>query len=609
MNSVNNNSPTPKAYFIVDYPESFMNKFKYGEDTLVNRHITWIKTQEGYSKIGTEALFALELFVLSLSLIGIPLVCKMVDQANRVEKQQKVEAFYQMAATKTAPTDDDAGLPLKSKTHTSNYTHDFVIKDEVIWFKRKNDEKAQWAPLYFDGYDAGEIREIPVEIDSDGANLIVLDQNHCVHYKKIIREARGEVDILQRGKKAKELFIASQGEENWKKVDLIKNTHIVFDKVAKNNWKEKWFSLPYANVIMNLFTGKKLQLPEGIKAWAISHRGRYNNYLEDTLDQKHYVEAGVTTLYTLDENGRDILKYDPWSPKHVKVAICVPESADTSYEAVNLSASASHLMTVGYERKKGESTETLKIYTRLADVDSEGWNPGLKYDYFSPEEKHDEYFKEDGTLQEFPRLFPLEDWRAHDLIDENGQPIQQVSKQITIVQTGEGNEEREIRIAGLKEGVSGYYYKHLKEKTNFWHFKEDSRIDVSDILPTQKNSDTNFETTVHNYEIKNGSFSQAKILSAELNNFGQRSYHSDLSITVLNKSNELMPLNLKIHKKKTLLNFIGFKGDAYDLVVPQDYHQNDRVMSLFGNKKILPLKVSEENGIVKLSCPVFELSF
>lgn len=617
-----NNEITYKTYTLLPYPDSLMEGYRSGENSAINRHVTWIKEQKGLiCKILAHALLALEILVLSFSLIGLPLAYRMIIQANRIEKRQKEEKFYEDVKAINPPT-QDLEVSLKTKTSTFNHTHEFVIQNDIIWFRPRKiqpeKQTSEWEPLYFDGYDCGQR---PVVIDTDGANLIVLDQNQVVHYKKIIRETRGFVEISNGPEnKAKRLFREIKGND-LKSKNFEKDSYFVIDKVKKNNWKEMWFSYRIVHYFINFFTGKRLKLPDDMKAWAISHRGRYNNYLQDVLGQAHYVDSGVTTLYVLNKNGQDIFKSDPWSPKHVKVEICMPETAQTSFKAVNFNAAASHLAAIGYEQTKDKpDAVTLKVYTKLADIDSEGWNPWLPYTYFAPdpEKIKNEFYDDKGELHYHDRvLLPAKGWVSHDLIDDEGQAIH-VTSDITIFQTGNGNSARELRLAGQKGEKKGYYYKQLNEKC--WHFKENSQIQLeeTDLLPFNKNCDKPFETTVHHYS------GQAEkcptnigIEQITLENFGQRANSSTLNLTVnlpeMNAEGEMKSvqhvLQLTIFKKKTLKNFIGFKGDSYDLIIPREYHANSEIMALFDHQTVIPLQLFQEKDKVKMRFASFQLNF
>jgi len=320
------------------------------KSTLAGKHVHRLKQKrEGIGQVSSKALAAY--------------------QNSKESKQTDSQTLFFKHVKHVQPPSREKKIFIKSKTRTFNHTHDFAIENGVIWTRVHNTERP-WRAIYFDGYPKGKV---PKELHADGTNLIVLDQGRKVHYKKVLAELRsGEIALDKKAAKS----LKKAAKKVAKKVenvllDLEKDKYIAIDKSTANNWKSKWFSLPYIHPIVNLFTGKRLQIPSNARAWAISQRGRYNDYLEDAIQQKHPVGTGVTTLYILSENGRDILKYDPWSPKHVQFTMHLPEDADRAFDALNMSASASTLMVVGYQIEKEDQGQgikkTLQIQTRLAD--------------------------------------------------------------------------------------------------------------------------------------------------------------------------------------------------------------------------------------------------
>lgn len=394
------------------------------EPGIIEKHVSWLREErEGIKKVAVVALIIFEVAFLTYSLIGLPLLFQALHLNNRMKA---VDNFNEWVKDKQAPP-KDFEVEMKTQTTAFNHVKEFVIQDGVIWHRLRGSDD-EWSPLYFDGFIKGEE---PSQIDCDGANLIVLDQFENVHYKKILKEFRKEEIDLETNRHLKD------------KMSEEEITHCAIDKSEKNNWKAKWFTAPYIHTIAPLFISKRLKLPEGSRAISISHRGRYNDHLNDAVGRKHPVEEGVTTLYILTPDGKDIRKFDPWSPNYVDVRIPLPESENSSFEAINMHSSASTLMVVGYETTKEGGKSKLKILTKLADIDSEGWNPFLKYDYWQ------------STLDKELRIIPIEpEWKEHPLPEDA-----HITKSITIQQTGEGNRSRELRIVGNnKEGQAGYWW-------------------------------------------------------------------------------------------------------------------------------------------------------
>lgn len=549
-------------------------------DNWLGRNVKWLKKDEGKAtNFFKTVLLVLECVAAIISLVGIYFLVKGKEMSDRIDSEKR---FKEEVKSKTPPS-PDIKVERKTAKQTFNHVQEFVIQDDVIWERGVGSK--EWKAIYFDGFSKGEI---PTEIHADGANLVVLDQNRTVHYKKILHEyRRAELEDPQ-DKKAEygRKMIHVLGKD----VEIHSHPYVVFDKAAKNNWKDKWFSLPFLSDLVNLFEGKRIKIPADVLAWGISHRGRYNDYYEDKDGRKHLVGAGVTTLYVLLPDGKGIWKYDPWSPPKADMNISVTDTSTSTFEALNLSPSASTLMLVGYESTKdpeGGTKKTLKIKTRLADIDTEGWNPGLKYNYVDPEsDKH--------------RLIGFDEWQEHPL------PPGPITKEITILQTGAGNNARQMRVTGEFEGQKGEFYKDLQDKE--WQFMPFApEEDTSNFVALEeeiKLADTLFESEVADYETSRFSLPKA-VASPEkvaLKNFGKYSTNSTVKLQYAGKEYELI-----LHRKKTLKNFIGIKGDSYDLI---NLAHNPELKALFPEGKWdVNVKVRETHSQIVIKGANFSFKF
>lgn len=533
--------------------------------TYINREVQWLREEHhGWLKIAMIAYAALEILVLATISSGWMVF---LAACREYKRQEAKEAYFRKAETAIPPPSNP--IEVKSSTRSFNHIQEFAIEDEILWMRRRHSQE-DWKAIFFDGFIDGLN---PLSLDCDGANLIVLDESNAVHYKKIIKEIR-QKDI-------------NDFNRDWlieANVDVENDEYIAIDKGSRDNWKETWFTLPILHHFLNAFTQKRLYIPANAKAWAISHRGRYNDYLEDRLLRQHVTYIGVTTLYVLDQNGKDIYKFDPWSPKHVKICIPLPETSQLSFEAENIRVSASVIMAVGYEEQKANpGKRNLQIYTRLADIDSEGWNPYFKYDYFD---------SDDPDVQ----VMPLAQWVSHPL---NFEEEDVVTKSITILQTGSGNNARELRIEGQRRGQNGFFFKKLDEEE--WQFEatleSENEINEENILPLEVNHDEEFQTSVHDYYSEQATLSQIQsgVVSARLSNFGERSYHSELMIKV-----DTQEYELNLYRKKTLKNFFGFEGDSYELVIPEDLHKDPILIKVFQGKTVIPLQVHQDQNRMTL---------
>ncbi|CUI17517.1 hypothetical protein PNK_1912 [Candidatus Protochlamydia naegleriophila] len=547
------------------------------KETWLDKHIEWLRSQESrLQTIKSVCLVVLEILALTLSLIG---VVPLIWGIRAWQKQENKAKFFKMAEQARRPLPEP--ISIKTSRSTFNHIHDFAIEGGIIWCRLHNNIEGEWRPIYFDGYPD----EIPEAIASDGANLIVVDQNRYVHYKKVLREFRyDEINEVNRHR-----------IENGN-VDLAQDPYIAIDKAERANWKDKWCSLPYwnAHFFVNLLTGKRLKLPNWIKSWAISHRGLYNNHIDDRLHQQHRTDGGTTTLYGLHQNGRDIFEYDPWSPQLAQMSLALPESANKIFEADEICASSSTIMTIGYERIRGEDRGLLQVLTWMADLDTTGWNPFFKYNYSAQPEPN-------------AWAIPFPAWQTHPIeLDEHSF----ITKEMSILQTGEGNNARELRIVGVKQGQAGIYYKKINEPE--WSFIANlagERVAVQEAVPGFKVFDTPFETTVHDYRASRMSFEAQPDapLSSHLYGFGKRSIQSRLELVVRENV-----YSLDLFRKKTLLNFFGVGGDSFELVVPDELLEQEEIRQLFGGQKVIKVDMRESEGRVEMTSKgnvFFKLAF
>lgn len=566
----------PKAHQLIDYTAK--------KPSFLERHVVWHRSDHGKYNGLVKILRVVELIFGSLFVA--PLMIKGLKHSANLDAQKKFEKHVQTLS----PPEQEMTLELKSPTKTFTHTHEIVIHEDTLWV-RPRASGSSWKPMYFDGFKSDKK---PVSISADGANLIVIDENNKVHYKKLIREYR-KSEMTETNKRAQE-FIKGKNLEN-------ENEYVAIDKTQKNNWKEKWFSLPVISDLILMFRqSKKLALPENPKAIAISHRGRYNDYVEDAVSAKHPVSAGVTTLYMVENNGKVIRKYDPWSPENAKMDIYVPESSTTSFEVENMDASASHIMLLGYEsskRQEGEGVvKRLTIKTKLADIDSEGWNPGLKYAY-----------EQNPNDPKVRVISTTATWKDHPLDLKEGESV---TRNISVVQLGEGNNNREIRIEGKSEGLNGYFYKRLDDPLDAWEFKpfENAAGPDQNSMPLEMIVENeSFQSSVADYistkaHIK--SLKKNEQPQVSLENFGIGSTDSPLTLEFGDET-----LSLTLHRKKTLKNFFGIEGDSFDLVIPDSLKGHQKLQKVFQGKKSIPVKVSvkENPDRVMLTAEGFNMTF
>lgn len=527
------------------YPDSNFVEVKKYQAPWVERHVAWItvKDRPQVAKIAVIALAVFEAVLLAASVLGIFFVAKAIDSYN---KQNLVNAFFKAIQDISPPE----AVPLNSKTSAFNHINHYSIHNGVIWYKPIRETGASWKAVYFDGFP----QRSPVEIQTDGCNLIVIDDIGDVHYKKVIEDDRESTT------------------EIYQYVDVTED----------NEWIDIWYSFPILHNIMNIFWGKRLNISQDeYRSWAISHRGCFNYCFQDALDNTRYQPVGTTSLFALTKDGKSLKVFDPWSPRNADVILPMPQSKDSYFEGVSISASSSTVMVIGYEVQRGSCEKVLKAYTWFVDIDTLGWNPAFFFDYAC------------NKPGKFTTAIPLEEWREHKLPNTS-----QFTDNHRIVQTGMGNGARMQIIQGRQGDLTGYFWKEIN-KTE-WSFQEDP-LELSEFLPEKVSVDSNtsFTPSVSDYKgtIWNGD-KEISDLSLHLEGYGATSYLSTLTI----KDGNQKTIPLFLNKRKTLKNFIGSKEHLFEIAYPDpnkftiDQDLKERLKKLFKGKKVITVSVKEDES-------------
>jgi hypothetical protein len=192
------------------------------------------------------------------------------------------------------------------------------------------------------------------------------------------------------------------------------------------------------------------------RAWAIGKRNMQVLYYEDPFgNQHHNGTQEIVTTYVLLKDGQEIAYADTGLPGDFSRNYIGPERG--AFKALSLSASASTMFVIN---------EAGKMYTRMADFDIIGCDPMFfKYTYvpYTSDLAGTNYF---SNLTEW--ALPPEDWRIQPPIPLSGKAA--ITRHITILQNGQGNAARELRVAGRnKDGEIGYWTKAIFADT--WEFK------------------------------------------------------------------------------------------------------------------------------------------
>lgn len=182
------------------------------------------------------------------------------------------------------------------------------------------------------------------------------------------------------------------------------------------------------------------------------------SYWEDIDGNK--TQFGLTaTIYVVDPTGQKIFFTDTGLPATFNRAFTSPDRGRFIIE--NMSTAASTILVVN---------ETGKMYTKMMDAEIEGGGPALMFTYARGKRTQGD---EAVPIMDAMRSLPLPDWREQEPIaqvrdDLTGRAA--ITRNITIIQTGEGNAARELRVQGRnRDGQYGYYYKKIFEPS--WRFK------------------------------------------------------------------------------------------------------------------------------------------
>ncbi len=606
-------------------------------DQRVFRYKNAIESDSFFTRLIARVVVIVRAIFYILGIITIRLIPQFLA---RLHHKRELDAFKESVKTKQPPP-IPGNIEVNTKTQGLNHVSSFVIHEGIIWTKRilndygQPDKDAVWEPIYFDGWPNVD----PVEIKLDGANLIVIDNKNGVHYKKVIKEHYQDVeqfyknipDDEQPSNKAKEQSVKNDFweftifnnkvwhrriddfEPTWRPVyiplnydfygtpklslkelkieknELVaidnrngehkvsrdnyerkKNYYTIHVKSDKDNWKDRWFTLPYLNKIVNVFTGNRLYLPEFTKAWAVGHRGQFNHYIQDRDMYKHAVGAGVTNLYILEKKGNFIYLFDPWKPQNVQVKIPVPGTVDCPFVAEYISVAANMILVTGYKYEKQNDGRVIKkpaAYIMIADVDSLGWNPTINYTFFS----------EDHEKNPLMRILPtVPGW------EEIALPEGEISSDCTILQTGEGNDNREMRFMGKKDDLEGYWHKGLKEDS--WNFTEMAFPDPEEYKNKVMNVDEN------PIEVPFPKIFNWKSGDISLNNFNNGSIVGTLRVG---------KVDLLLHRKENIILKIllqGKKLHRYDLVLPEGANKDElplEFQNFFKNSRVVRVKIKK----------------
>lgn len=190
------------------------------------------------------------------------------------------------------------------------------------------------------------------------------------------------------------------------------------------------------------------------KVWCVGSSRTDVCYYEDSLGNQHnYGPLGVESILFLSENGNTINYCDPACLSDFSHKLKLPSD---KAEVLFMSESASTIFLINCQGK---------MFTRLADYNVVGSNPMLYRYSYVPE--YSQLRGTDTKSNTSTWILPAEDWKEQPPLPSGAR----ITKYLTILQTGRGNDNRQLRIAALNpDGEPGYYFKDINEDT--WFFKK-----------------------------------------------------------------------------------------------------------------------------------------
>ena len=348
--------------------------------------------------------------------------CVALSRVNDYEKQALAMAGAE--DIHVADTEDinsvNGRLPdtvyIKTATQTFNKDYQFCLVDGKIYYKGRTEEKgpADWelleTGLPYSKIDRFKTPKRVVALAGDVDSILAMDQDGKVY------EYYFERTTIRR--------------------------HITWYHVMGFPTK--------GQLALNRTTGNS-------RAWTAGTRRSEVLWYEDIFgNQHHYGSMGIETYYMLNDAGDTIRFTDSGLPADLSRSMLLPERG--AFITRNISASGSTVFVIN---------DAGEMYTRLVDFDTRGGDPMFfLYTYKNEKQPYD------GTqyITNFNEWgLPNEDWAKQPEIPLSGKA--RITRHITILQTGRGNDARELRVGGISaDGKTGFYCKDLKDTE--WQFKE-----------------------------------------------------------------------------------------------------------------------------------------
>ncbi|MDR2793296.1 MAG: hypothetical protein LBB61_06475 [Treponema sp.] len=298
---------------------------------------------------------------------------------------------------------------IKTRTQTFNAYHYYILHDGLIWYKS-------------------------IEADKEPKDWTLFEKAGLPHNNRK-RGFRKPEKIAELSADADELVALSVNGAFYRYCFDATIAH------ASNVWADRQGWPREEQLFFDPETARN-------RAWAMGKRNAQVLYYEDPFgNQHHNGTMEIATTYVLMEDGQEIRYADAGLPSDFSRNYIGPERG--AFKAASLSASASTMFVLN---------EAGEMYTRLADFDTLGCDPmWFKYTYkpYTSDVPGTNYF---SNLTEW--ALPAEDWLAQPPVPLNEKAA--ITRHITILQNGQGNGARELRVAGWNErGEAGYWTKAI----------------------------------------------------------------------------------------------------------------------------------------------------
>ncbi|MGV3525488.1 MAG: hypothetical protein ACO1RX_14755 [Candidatus Sericytochromatia bacterium] len=311
------------------------------------------------------------------------------------------------AAAPPLPSD----IWIKTPTQTFNSRFYYALHDGRIWIRPNRQVTGQDEPWQLMGCEG-----LPCE-----------PENASFQVPKAIVQISADADELSAVDDRGYFYVRTSAGPGW---------------FSKNEW-----------VMHHGFPKNTLLIPDTLRAHRAMSMGRRHSdvmWHEDADNNvHHYGTMGTSSLYLLAPSGYEIWYTDNGLPADFSNQLCGPERG--AFVAENLQASAGTLFVIN---RAGE------MYTHMNDFDlNGGTSMFISYTYtaqpFRSQDKGTDY-----NTHLTPWRLPGHDWQKQPDIPLTGQA--RVSTDITILQNGQGNAARELRVAGQNaQGQRGYWFKPI----------------------------------------------------------------------------------------------------------------------------------------------------